>query len=147
MKVLYKKVRDTAKEPVRGSKFAAGYDLSACVDDGSTAIYIPPNTCVKVPTGLAFVPPDGYVGLVFARSGLATKSGLRPANCVGVVDEDYRGEVMVALYNDSDATRVVHDGERVAQIVFTEYLNADMVEVDELSETERGEGGFGSTGK
>lgn len=106
-----------------------------------------PGEAVKVDTGLAIAIPDGYFGGVFARSGLSTKKGLRPANCVGVIDSDYRGPVMVPLYNDAAAARVIEPGERIAQLIVMPYLAVDFEEVEELGETERGEKGFGSTGK
>ena len=108
---------------------------------------IPPHETVMIGTGLAMEIPQGYFGAIFARSGLACKSGLRPANCVGVVDSDYRGEFIIAVHNDTDAERVVAGGERVAQMVVMPYLSVEFDEVDELDETERGEGGFGSTGR
>ena len=107
---------------------------------------ITPHTTVKIGTGIAVEIPNGYFGAVFARSGLATKEGLRPANAVGVVDSDYRGECIVALHNDSDTPRTVTPGERVAQLVIMPYLKINFKEVDELSNTTRGKGGFGSTG-
>ena len=101
---------------------------------------------MKIGTGIAVEIPEGYFGAVFARSGLATKRGLRPANAVGVVDSDYRGELIVALHNDTDYAQEVADGERIAQLVIIPYLPVSFVEVDDLSSTDRGEGGFGSTG-
>lgn len=142
--VKFTKVNPNAKTPTRGSKFSAGYDLSACVD---TKVIIPPHSTVKVGTGLAIQPPEGYWGAIFARSGLATKQGLRPANCVGVVDEDYRGEYIVALHNDTDTTQYIEPDERIAQLVFLPYISIEFEEVEKLSETERGDCGFGSTGK
>lgn len=136
-----KKLSQNAKLPTKGSAFAAGMDLYS-LSSGE----IKPNETVKVQTGIAIAVPAGYMGLIFARSGLATKQGLRPANCVGVVDSDYRGEVIVALHNDSSETRTFDAGERIAQLVITPFLSVDLNEVDELEKTERGEGGFGSTG-
>jgi len=101
---------------------------------------------LKIGTGIAMEIPEGYFGAIFARSGLATKRGLRPANCVGVVDSDYRGEIIVALHNDTEFPQEVSEGERIAQIVIIPYLPVDFTEVDNLSSTVRGEGGFGSTG-
>ena len=101
---------------------------------------------MKIGTGIAVEIPEGYFGAIFARSGLATKRGLRPANCVGVVDADYRGELIVALHNDTDLVQEVAEGERVAQLAIIPYLPVNFVEVDDLSSTDRGEGGFGSTG-
>ena len=108
---------------------------------------IKPHTTEKIGTGLAIAVPEGYFGAIFARSGLATKQGLRPANCVGVADSDYRGEYIVALHNDSDTEQVVGCNERIAQLVIMPYLAVEFEETDNLSETERGAGGFGSTGK
>ena len=143
MRVEVKKLSDTAQLPVRGSEQAAGYDLCA---DIAEQLEIAPGETAKVTTGLAFAIPEGYFGGIFARSGLSTKKGLRPANCTGVVDSDYRGPVIVALHNDSVQTRVVEPGERIAQIILLPYLAAEFDEVEELDETDRGCGGFGSTG-
>jgi dUTP pyrophosphatase len=110
-------------------------------------IVIAPHQTVKVGTGLAMELPHGYFGAIYARSGLATKQGLRPANCVGVVDEDYRGEFIVALHNDTDMPQMINPMERIAQLVVMPYLSVSFNEVDDLSKTERGEDGFGSTGK
>ena len=143
MRVEVKKLSDTAQLPVRGSEQAAGYDLCA---DIAEQLEIAPGETTKVTTGLAFAIPEGYFGGIFARSGLSTKKGLRPANCTGVVDSDYRGPVIVALHNDSVQTRVVEPGERIAQLILLPYLAAEFDEVEELDETDRGCGGFGSTG-
>lgn len=143
MKVYFKKLNGKAIVPSYGSEFAAGADLYACVDG---EIKIEPHTTVVVPTGIAIELPQGFAGLIYARSGLATKKGLAPANKVGVVDCDYRGEVKVALHNHSEEVQTVAAGERIAQLVITPYLTASFVECDALSETVRGEGGFGSTG-
>ena len=145
IKVKFVKVRKGAKVPERGSKFAAGYDLSACIPDMERVI-IRPGETVKIPTGLAFAYPEGYFGAVCARSGLATKCGLAPANKIGILDEDYRGEVFIALHNHSSETQVVNHGDRIAQLILLPYLNVDFVESDKLDETERGDGGFGSSG-
>lgn len=142
-KVNIKKLDENAKVPTYGSEFAAGADLYACMDE---AIDIAPNTTEFIHTGLAFQIPEGYVGLVYARSGLGCKKGLAPANKVGVIDSDYRGEVMVALRNHSTETRTIEPGDKVAQMVLTPYLKADYQIADELDDTIRGEGGFGSTG-
>lgn len=139
-----KLLREHAQTPSYGSPEAAGADLYACLD--TYDILIKPHTTVMVPTGLAMEIPLGYFGGIYARSGLASKRALRPANCVGVVDSDYRGEVMVALHNDSDVPQVINDGERIAQLVLHRIIQVDFSIVDELDETERGEGGFGSTG-
>lgn len=144
MKVNVKKVRTEARLPYRGSAFAAGYDLHACVGE---PIVIEPGESFKFATGLAFELPNGYFGGVFARSGLSTNRGLRPANCVAVVDSDYRGEVFVPLRNDSTEPQTIYPDERIAQLVILPFLAVDFNEVDELSETERGKGGFGSTGR
>lgn len=135
-----KKLTDTAKTPVRATSYAAGFDLYAdSLEDK--------NTNLIVHTGIAMEIPSGYVGLIFARSGLACKHGLRPANCVGVIDEDYRGEVIVNLFRDHiDDPIIINPGDRVAQIVFVKYEPFEMQVVDELTDTKRGAGGFGSTG-
>lgn len=144
MNIKIKKLTDTAKIPTRGSEKAAGYDLYA---DVKCDITIPPEATVKIGTGLSIAVPDGYFGAVFARSGLAAKEGLRPANAVGVCDSDYRGEYIVALHNDSGITRTVTPGERIAQLVIMPYLPVEFEETSELDDTERGSDGFGSTGK
>lgn len=144
MKIQIKKLTETAKLPTRGSDKAAGYDLYA---DSVESVLIKPHTTTKIGTGLAIAIPEGYFGAIFARSGLAAKQGLRPANCVGVCDEDYRGEYIVALHNDTDMNRIIEPGDRIAQLVVLPYLPVEFEEVDELSETERGASGFGSTGK
>lgn len=143
-KIKIKKLTDTAKTPTRGSEYAAGYDLYADVKEN---VQIKPHETVKIGTGLAMEIPDGYFGAIFARSGLAAKEGLRPANCVGVCDSDYRGEYIVAIHNDSEETRTITAGERIAQLVVMPYLPVTFDEVTELTDTNRGEGGFGSTGK
>lgn len=145
MRVKVKRVRPGAKLPQLGSSFAAGADLCACID--YDLISIAAHQTVKIPTGVAVEIPIGNFGAVFARSGISTKSGLRPANCVGVVDADYRGEIFVALHNDTDLNQVVENGERIAQLVILPCERAEYEEVDQLSKTERGEDGFGSTGK
>ena len=144
MEVRFKKLNDLAKIPTRGSKFSAGYDLYAATNKD---IQIPPHSTVKIGTGLAMDLPNGYFGAIFARSGIATKRGLRPANCVGVCDADYRNEYIVALHNDSNETMTVQAGERIAQLVILPYQDIDFKEVDELHDTDRGTGGFGSTGE
>ena len=140
--VAVKKLNPNARLPVYGSEFAAGADLCACLDAPLT---IAPGETVFVHTGLAMEIPVGYAGLVYARSGLASKRGLAPANKVGVVDADYRGELMVALHNHGTAAQTVEDGERIAQLVITPYLTAQFFEAEALSDTARGAGGFGST--
>lgn len=143
MKVYIKKLNEKAVVPAYGSEYAAGADLYACIDKD---IEILPHTTAVIPTGLALELPVGYAGLIYARSGLATKKGLAPANKVGVVDCDYRGEVKVALHNHSEIPQTVAAGERVAQLVITPYITAVFEEAEELSSTVRGAGGFGSTG-
>lgn len=143
--VKFAKLMPNAKIPTRGSEYAAGYDLYACLDRDLITIY--PSKTIKVGTGLAIQPPEGYFGAIFARSGLATKNGLRPANCVGVCDEDYTGEYIVAIHNDTDVNQYIHNGDRIAQLVFMPYLDVSFEQVKSLDETDRGSGGFGSTGK
>lgn len=143
-KVAVKKLDEKAVLPTYGSPYAAGADLYALVD-GETVIM--PHETKLIRTGLAMEIPEGYAGLIYARSGLASKRGLAPANKVGVVDADYRGEVMVALHNHSDKEQKIEAGERIAQLVIAPFLKAEFDETDELSETVRGAGGFGSTGK
>ena len=143
-KMNIKKLDEKAIIPTYGSAAAAGADLYACADSDIT---IEAGATVLVHTGVAMAIPEGYVGLIFARSGLATKRGLAPANKVGVIDSDYRGEIMVALHNHSGSAQTVSHGERIAQIVFMPYAAASFDVVDELDATERGTGGFGSTGK
>lgn len=143
MKVRIKKLSDKAIIPTFGSAGSAGGDLYSAEEN---QVIIAPNQTVLIGTGLAVEIPDGYVGLVYARSGLATKSGLAPANKVGVIDSDYRGEIKVALHNHSNEIRTVSQGERIAQMVIAPYLKVEYEEVDDLSDTARGSGGFGSTG-
>lgn len=142
-KVNIKKLNPNATIPTYGSEFAAGCDLYACLDESVT---IEPHATTLIKTGLALEVPVGYAGLVYARSGLASKRHLAPANKVGVVDSDYRGEVMVALHNHGTIPQTIEHGERIAQMVIAPFITADFVEVTELSDTVRGEGGFGSTG-
>ncbi len=144
MKVRFIKLDDRAVVPTYGSASAAGADLYALAGED---IVIPPHKTVMIHTGLAMELPEGYCGLIFARSGIATKRGLAPANKVGVVDSDYRGEFMVALHNHSDESATVAGGERIAQLVITPYLRAEFTESDSLTDTDRGAGGFGSTGR
>ena len=146
IKVQFVKVREGAKIPERGSKYAAGYDLSACIPDMERVI-IHPGETVKIPSGLAVKIPDGYFGGVFARSGLSTKQGLRPATAVSVIDSDYVGEIFIPIHNDSNEIRVIEHGQRICQLVILPYLNAEFEEVDKLVITERGDNGFGSSGK
>ena len=139
-----KKLNENARIPTSGSEFAAGADLYACLDADVT---IAPAETLLIHTGLAMQIPEGLVGLIYARSGLASKKGLAPANKVGVIDSDYRGEIMVALHNHGTIPQTISDGERIAQIVFAPYYAAEFSVVDELDDTSRGTGGFGSTGK
>ena len=138
------KLQKDAKIPTRGSEYAAGYDLYACIDE---PINIAPHTTVKIGTGISIEVPHGYFGGIYARSGIATKRGLRPANCVGVIDEDYRGEVIVALHNDTNQVHMVMPNERIAQLILQPYLDSPIEEKDSLSQTERGTGGFGDSGR
>ena len=143
-KVNIKKLDERAVIPTCGTKLSAGADLYAVLDDD---VIIAPGETVFVRTGLAIEIPAGYAGMIFARSGLACKKGLAPANKVGVVDADYRGEVMVAVHNHSLEDRVIGHGERIAQLVIMPFYKAEFFEVSELTDTFRGEGGFGSTGE
>jgi dUTP pyrophosphatase len=143
VKVNIKKLNENAIIPKRGSEQAAGYDLCANIAE---PIEIKPHTTVKIGTGLALSVPEGYFGGIFARSGLASKQGLRPSNCVGCVDSDYTGEIIVALHNDLDIPQLMQPNERIAQLVIIPYLTVEFEETDELVRTERGENGFGSTG-
>lgn len=148
MEIKIKKLYEDATIPTRGSYYAAGYDLYAYIQcqGEDTGIYILPHETELIGTGVAIQPPKDCFGAVFARSGLASKQGLRPANCVGVCDYDYTGEYMIALHNDSDEPRFVRHGDRIGQVVFIPYMNVNFIEVDDLEKTERGDGGFGSTG-
>ena len=140
-----KLLREGAQIPTRGSNAAAGYDLYAAIDGPVT---IQPQTMQKIGSGVAIaISQPNYFGAIFARSGMATKRGLRPANAVGVIDADYRGEVIVPLYNDSDEPQTIYPGDRVAQLVFMPFTTVREFEVvDDLDTTDRGAGGFGSTG-
>lgn len=144
MQIAVKKLRKEAILPTFGSKEAAGADLYACLE---APVTVEPGKTVFIPTGLAMELPVGYVGLIYARSGLACKRGLAPANKVGVIDSDYRGEFIVALYNHGEQPQVISPAERIAQLVVTPVLMPEYVETASLSDTKRGEGGFGSTGK
>ena len=141
--VEIKKLNEKAIIPTYGSVDAAGADLYACIDESETIL---PHETKLIKTGLAMAIPQGLVGLIFARSGLASKRGLAPANKVGVVDADYRGEVMVALHNHTNIEQTIEPGERIAQMAFIPYIKGNFNIVDELQETIRGTGGFGSTG-
>ena len=138
-----KLLNDLAKVPTRGSEYAAGYDLYAATSD---IIDIAPHSTVKIGTGIACELPENTFGALFARSGLATKKGLRPANCVGVCDYDYRGEYIVPLHNDTDEMMSIEPGERIAQLVILPFIPVEFEVVNELTDTKRGDGGFGSTG-
>ena len=138
-----KKLDPRAVTPTYGSPAAAGADLYALLDETLT---VAPGETVKVPTGLSLEIPEGYAGLIYARSGLSVKRGLAPANKVGVIDADYRGEILVALYNQSPVPQTVESGERIAQLVIAPVLQVGFEECDDLSDTARGAGGFGSTG-
>lgn len=144
VKVNFIKLNERAKAPTYGSLAAAGADLYSCEEGDIT---LTPGETRLIHTGLAMEIPDGYAGLIYARSGIALKRGLAPANKVGVIDSDYRGELMVALFNHSDSEQIIAEGERIAQLVVTPFLKVDFTETDALSDTVRGEGGFGSTGK
>lgn len=144
MKVRVQMLREGAKLPAYGSISAAGADLYACLKEDIT---LEPGETVFIPTGLALELPEGYAGLVYARSGLACKRGLAPANKVGVIDSDYRGEVLVAIYNQSSLPQVVEPGERIAQLVIAPVLQVQFEAAQSLTDTDRGTGGFGSTGK
>lgn len=144
MNINIKKLYTDANIPTNGSEYAAGSDLYANLP--IDRITIMAGGTVKIGTGVAVEIPEGYFGAVFARSGLATKRGLRPANCVGVIDADYRGEIIVALHNDTNNDVEIVNGDRIAQLVIMPYLKAEFNEVAELSDSQRGSGGFGSTG-
>lgn len=147
LQINIKKLNENAIMPTYGSEFAAGADLYAITHNDTNMVEILPEETAFIGTGIAMEIPEGYVGLIYARSGLACKQGLAPANKVGVIDSDYRGEIMIALYNQSNETKVITSGDRIAQIVIQPVQQFDFVEVDELNESERGDSGFGSTGK
>ncbi len=142
--IRVKKLREGATLPTYGTAFSAGADLYACL---AASVTVAPNTTVFVPTGIALEVPQGCAGLIYARSGLACKRDLAPANKVGVIDSDYRGEILVALHNHGTAPQTVENGERIAQLVITPVLTPRYVEAEALSDTARAAGGFGSTGK
>ena len=142
--IKYKKLNKNAAAPTQGSAEAAGFDLYAAINED---LAIPAHSTTKIGTGIAMEIPHGTFGAIFARSGLATKQGLRPANCVGVIDSDYRGEIIVAVHNDTDLEQTIAAGDRIAQLVVIPFLPIRFIEVEELTDTDRGEGGFGSTGK
>ncbi|MDR0889842.1 MAG: dUTP diphosphatase [Oscillospiraceae bacterium] len=139
-----KKLRENAALPVYATEFSAGADLCACLE---AAVTIAPKETVLIPIGISMELPTGYAGLIFARSGLAAKRHLAPANKVGVIDSDYRGEFFVPLHNHGSVPQTIEHGERIAQMVITPYLTAQFLECEELSNTVRGDGGFGSTGR
>lgn len=143
MEINIKLLNENAKVPTRGSEYAAGYDLYAATAE---SIDIAPHSTVKIGTGISVELPNGTFGAIFARSGLATKKGLRPANCVGVCDSDYRGEYIVAIHNDTDEMMTIAAGERIAQLIVMPFVAVEFNTVEELTETQRGDGGFGSTG-
>ena len=143
-KIPVKRLKPNAIVPTYGSAEAAGADLYACLEN---CVTIAPGETAFIPTGIAMEIPKGYAGLAYARSGLACKQDLAPANKVGVIDSDYRGEFMIALHNHGAQVRIVNHGDRIAQLVITPVYTPGFMEVDELSDTSRGTGGFGSTGK
>lgn len=143
--VYIKKLTETTKIPTRGSAEAAGYDLYADLGD-KESLWIPPHETIFINTGLSMQLPKGTFLGIYPRSGLACKVGLRPANCVGVIDSDYRGEIKVALHNDSNIEQHIDNGERIAQAILQYYMPMNFIEVDTLEDTDRGQGGFGSTG-
>lgn len=144
MQLKIKKINSKAMIPTKGSTDAAAVDLYACVPNDE--VHLLPNSTAPIPTGLAMEIPSGFFGAIYARSGLATKQGLRPANCVGIIDADYRGEIIVAMHNDSNDVRTIKTGERIAQFIIQECPKFDIQEVEFLDKTDRGVGGFGSTG-
>ena len=144
MKVYFKKLDPRAKIPTYGTNYSAGADLRALIDNPIT---IMPNESVLVHTGVAVSIPIGYVGLVYARSGISCKRGLAPSNKVGVIDADYRGEIMVSLHNHGTTAQTIEPYERIAQMVITPFIHCEYAETDNLDDTERGSGGFGSTGR
>lgn len=148
--IIFTKINENAKIPTRGSEYAAGYDLYACLNNDSLTIL--PHETIKISTGLRMVLPDGYFGAIFPRSGLATKQGLRMANCVGVIDQDYRGEWIVSLHNDTEKAQTISNNERVAQLILLPYQTLEFQEIEEEDfdynyVTKRGKDGFGSSGR
>lgn len=144
MKLYFKKLDTRATIPTYGTEFSAGADLRAVLDEPVT---IKPGESILIHTGVAVAIPEGYVGLVYARSGIACKRGLAPSNKVGVIDADYRGEIMVSLHNHGTTEQVIDPNERIAQMVVTPFVTCTYEEVDDLDDTARGTGGFGSTGR
>ena len=144
MNIQLKKLSESALLPVRGSEYAAGYDLFSDIDSD---VSIAPHETMLIGTGISVAIPDGYFGGIYARSGLSTKEGLRPANCTGVIDSDYRGEIKVPVHNDSNEIRVISPNQKIAQMIIQPFLSVEFEEVDSLDDTARGNKGFGSTGK
>ena len=144
MNIQLKKLSESALLPVRGSEYAAGYDLFSDIDSD---VSIAPHETKLIGTGISVAIPDGYFGGIYARSGLSTKEGLRPANCTGVIDSDYRGEIKVPVHNDSNGIRVISPNQKIAQMIIQPFLSVEFEEVDSLDDTARGNNGFGSTGK
>ena len=144
MNIQLKKLSESALLPVRGSEYAAGYDLFSDIDSD---VSIAPHETKLIGTGISVAIPDGYFGGIYARSGLSTKEGLRPANCTGVIDSDYRGEIKVPVHNDSNEIRVITPNQKIAQMIIQPFLSVEFEEVDSLDDTARGNKGFGSTGK
>jgi len=142
--IQLKKLSESALLPVRGSEYAAGYDLFSDIDSD---VSIAPHETKLIGTGISVAIPDGYFGGIYARSGLSTKEGLRPANCTGVIDSDYRGEIKVPVHNDSNEIRVISPNQKIAQMIIQPFLSVEFEEVDSLDDTARGNNGFGSTGK
>ena len=144
MNIQLKKLSESALLPVRGSEYAAGYDLFTDIDSD---VSIAPHETMLIGTGISVAIPDGYFGGIYARSGLSTKEGLRPANCTGVIDSDYRGEIKVPVHNDSNEIRIITPNQKIAQMIIQPFLSVEFEEVDSLDDTVRGNKGFGSTGK
>ena len=144
MNIQLKKLSESALLPVRGSEYAAGYDLFSDIDSD---VSIAPHETKLIGTGVSVAIPDGYFGGIYARSGLSSKEGLRPANCTGVIDSDYRGEIKVPVHNDSNEIRVISPNQKIAQMIIQPFLSVEFEEVDSLDDTARGNKGFGSTGK
>lgn len=144
MNIQLKKLSESALLPVRGSEYAAGYDLFSDIDSD---VSIAPHETKLIGTGISVAIPDGYFGGIYARSGLSSKEGLRPANCTGVIDSDYRGEIKVPVHNDSNEIRVISPNQKIAQMIIQPFLSVEFEEVDSLDDTARGNKGFGSTGK
>ena len=144
MKICFKKIDKRALAPTYGTYFSAGADLRAILDEPVT---IKPGESMLLHTGIAVAIPEGYVGLVYARSGIACKRGLAPSNKVGVIDADYRGEIMVSLHNHGTTDQIISPDERIAQMIVAPFIHCEYEEADNLENTERGTGGFGSTGR